>query len=68
MLVFSEDFAGAHLRTGEEPFRDNAGSRSAFLHSLLSQTDRKQFKSPPASSCFAPALPCAAAEGAEQQD
>lgn len=59
---------GPHLRSGEEPFRDNAGSRLVFLHTLLSQTGRKQFKSPPASSCFAPALPCAAPEGAEQQD
>lgn len=65
---FFEDFAGPHLGTGKEPFTDNAGSTSAFLHTLLSQTDRKQFKNPPASRCFASALPCAAAEGAEQQD
>lgn len=68
MLVLLEDFAGSHLSTGEEPFRDNAGSRSAFLHTLLSRTDRKQFKSPPVRSCLAPHWPCAAAESAEQQD
>lgn len=67
-LVFLEDFAGSHLSTGEEPFRDNAGSRSAFLPTLLSWTGRRQFKSLPARSCLAPDLPCAAAESAEQQD
>lgn len=56
---------GPHLSTGEEPFRDSAGSRSAFLHTLLGQTE---FENPPASNCFAPALPYATAEGAEQQD
>lgn len=64
----SEDFVGPHICTGEEAFRDRADSRSAFLHTLLGQTDRKQFKSPPASNCFVPDLPCAAAAGGEQQD